>query len=96
MAVEILDADGNVVPDAQVNLTAELESADAILAGFGSSNPITEDNYTSGKCVSYHGRATAVIRAGYEKCSAVLKVTADGLAGAQCSIEIAESESVRH
>lgn len=91
VAVEILDADGNVVPDAQVNLTAELESADAILAGFGSSNPITEDNYTSGKCVSYHGRATAVIRAGYEKCSAVLKVTADGLAGAQCSISLSQN-----
>lgn len=90
VAVEILDADGNVVPDAQVNLTAELGATDAILAGFGSSNPITEDNYTSGKCVSYQGRAMAVIRAGYEKCSAVLKVTAEELEGAQCTIEIAE------
>ena len=87
--VAILDADGNLVPDAQISLSAGLESEGARLAGFGSAAPVTEDNYTSGKCISYHGKAAAVVRAGYEECSAVLKVTADGLPEAQCSIRIA-------
>ena len=89
VAVKLLDAEGNIVPDARISLTAALESGDAVLAGFGSAAPVTEDNYTSGKCISFHGKAAAVIRAGYEKCSAVLKVTAEGLPEAQCIIRIA-------
>lgn len=60
------------------------------LAGFGSANPVTEDNYTSGNCVSYQGRAMAVIRAGYEARTVVLEVTSEELGSAQCDIAVTE------
>lgn len=92
VTAEITDADGNIVPDAEIHLTAVLcgvdHETDAILAGFGSSNPITKDNYTSGKCSSFQGKATAVIRSGYEEGSVLLTISADGLKESRCRIEI--------
>lgn len=62
---EITDEDGRVVPTGEVRLTAKAEDEDgcgASLAGFGSGNPSTTDNYTSGVCTSFRGRALAVVR----------------------------------
>lgn len=124
VAVEILDKDGNVVKDGEIQLEAFLEAtraqyhslspvrkilgkegmkemmagfgaeaekeapdASACLAGFGSDNPVTEDNYTAGKCRSYQGRALAVVRAGQIAGKALLRVAAPGLG--EASLEIA-------
>ena len=124
VAVEILDEDGNVVKDGEIQLEASLEAAraqyhslspvrkilgeegmkammagfgseaekeapdaSACLAGFGSDNPVTEDNYTVGKCRSYQGRALAVVRAGQIAGKALLRVAAPGLG--EASLEIA-------
>ena len=124
VAVEILDEDGNVVKDGEIQLEASLEAAraqyhslspvrkilgeegmkammagfgseaekeapdaSACLAGFGSDNPVTEDNYTAGKCRSYQGRALAVVRAGQIAGKALLRVAAPGLG--EASLEIA-------
>lgn len=78
ISVEIVDEDGNVVPDAQISLSAEVSGA-ASLAGFGSANPITSENYTSGNFTSYRGRALAVIRSGYETGNATLTVRAENM-----------------
>lgn len=75
--VEIVDAQENIVPDAEVALCASLEG-DAALAGFGSSNPITTDNYTAGKASSYHGRAMSIIRLNSDFAGAKLTVSAPG------------------
>ncbi len=119
---EILDKDGNVVKEGEIQLDAILEATQvqhhlsparrllsdvgmqetaeafgagaeedapdysACLAGFGSDNPVTEDNYTAGKCFSYQGRALAVVRAGQIAGKAVLHVSAPGLEAA--SVEI--------
>ena len=63
--VELVDEEGNVVPGGDVCLTAEATGAGS-LAGFGSGNPITSENYTAGKFTTYRGRAMAVVRSGYE------------------------------
>ena len=63
--VQILDREGRLVPDAQIPLTADI-SGQAMLLGFGSGNPITSENYTSGRFTSDRGQAVAVLRAGYE------------------------------
>lgn len=60
----------------------------AVLAGFGSDAPVTEDNYTAGRCVSYQGRAMAILRAGSRAGEAVLRVSAPGLPEAQCRIAV--------
>ncbi|MBQ9614389.1 MAG: DUF4982 domain-containing protein [Lachnospiraceae bacterium] len=75
---EIQDAQGNVVPDAECALQAAVEGG-AELLGFGSGNPVTAENYTSGSFHTYRGRALAIVRAGYESGEAVLKVCGEGI-----------------
>ena len=84
---ELADANGNVVPDADALLTAEVTGA-AELLGFGSGNPVTEENYTGGRFTSYRGRALAVLRAGTEAGEACLKVTAEGIGSAEITLPV--------
>ncbi len=84
---EVLDGDGNIVPDAEVALTAEAEGA-AALMGFGSGNPITEENYTHGRFTSYQGRALAVLRSGGEAGEACLTVRGEGIGSAKITIPV--------
>ena len=81
--VEVVNREGEVLPEAALPMTAVLEAGNgaAVLAGFGSSNPITEENYTKGTFTSYRGRAWAVIRSGYEAGEARLAVKAGELSG---------------
>lgn len=76
--VEIVDENGIVVPDAALRLSAAVEGVGS-LAAFGSSNPITDENYTSGTFTSYHGTATAIIRSGYQTGMCTLTVWCEGL-----------------
>ncbi len=78
VSAEITDAEDRVVPDAAVSLSAEV-SGRGWLAGFGSANPVTAENYTECRAVSWCGRAQAVIRAGYDAGDVMLSVSADGL-----------------
>lgn len=89
VAVELVDADAQLVPGAELSLRAELlssapenASATGWLAGFGSSNPIGTENYTAGQCTTYRGRAMAILRSGYEPGKLTLRVMAEGLADA--------------
>lgn len=72
----IEDSEGNHVPDSTIELKVEVSGA-AELAGFGSANPITSENYTSGCFTSFDGRAQAIIRAGTNIGTATLKVVSD-------------------
>jgi beta-galactosidase len=75
VGVEIIDQDGNVVPDAEIDLSAEVTGC-VSLAGFGSANPRTEDNYTDGETKSFRGRAMAIIRSSFETGNATLTISA--------------------
>ena len=68
-------------------LTAEV-SGQAELLGFGSGNPITDENYTRGCFTSFCGEALAVLRAGYETGTVRLRVRAEGLEGAEVTLRI--------
>ena len=84
---ELVDADGNTVPDADTLMTAEV-IGEAELLGFGSGNPITEENYTRGRFTSYRGRTLAVLRAGMEAGKACLKITAEGIGSAAITLPV--------
>ena len=84
---EIVDENGSVAPNAAVKLTAKI-SGPAELLGFGSGNPITDENYTKGAFTSYQGRALAVLRAGYDKGEAKLTVQAEGFENAELTLPI--------
>lgn len=87
VGVELVDRDGAVVCDAGIPLEAKAEGG-AVLAGFGSANPVTDENYTSGSFTSYRGRALAVLRATAEQGQAVLTVSAKGLESARITVEV--------
>ena len=84
---ELIDENGNTVPDADTLLTAEVSGA-AELLGFGSGNPITSENYTKGRFTSYHGKALAVLRAGYEPGEACLKISAEGIGSTEITLPV--------
>ena len=89
VGIDILDEDGKVVTDAEVSLTARVSGA-MVLAGFGTGNPITDENYTDNQTVSFRGHALAILRSGYEKGNGVLTVSGDGVEGQEVFIEVVE------
>ena len=84
---ELIDENGQVVPDADMLLKAEVTGA-AQLLGFGSGNPITDENYTKGQFTSYQGRSLAVLRAGYAAGETKLTVSAEGLGQAEIYLQV--------
>lgn len=87
VAVEVVDADGQVVPDAVLQTTAQAEGA-AVLAGYGSANPQTTENYTQGKAATFRGKAMAILRTGYTEGEVVLRVKAEGLPEAELKLTV--------
>jgi beta-galactosidase len=79
VGIEVTDSEGRLVPDAEISVTAEVIGP-ATLAGFGSANPITDEDYTDVKTTTFRGHAMAVIRAGYESGEATLRVSSAALA----------------
>ncbi len=73
VGIDVLDEDGLTVPDAELDIHAEVSGA-GYLAGFGSGNPITEDNYSDGVTRTYRGHAMVMIRTGYHDGNITLKV----------------------
>jgi len=88
VGIELKDEKGNLVPDASVPLKVQVEGS-AVLAGFGSSNPVTEEDYTNECTVSYRGRAQAIIRSGYEKGTVKVTVYAEGMEHVQLELSTA-------
>ena len=72
--IALCDASGNVVPTASDALHISV-TGPAEPAGFGSGNPITDENYTDDHATAYRGRALAILRAGYEPGEVLLTVT---------------------
>ena len=75
--IDILDDKGQLIPNAEINLTAKVTGT-ASLAGFGSGNPITDEDYTDNKTVTFKGHACAILRSGYEKGKTSLTISAQG------------------
>ena len=78
VGIELRDRNGLVVPDASVPLHVMVEGC-GCLAGFGSANPVTAEDYTDEETVSYRGRAMAIIRSGYRSGPVRVEVSAEGL-----------------
>ena len=76
--VEFEDSQGRRVPGVRRELTAQVEGA-ARLLSFASANPITDENYESGRITSFDGRAMAILRTGHETGDARLTISCQGL-----------------
>lgn len=76
--VEFQDSQGRRVPGVQRELSAQAEG-EARLLSFASANPITDENYESGRITSYDGQAMAILRSGHQAGTAKLTVSCQGL-----------------
>ena len=74
--IEIVDEKDNYIPNVEVEILAKVEG-DGVLEGFGSGNPKTADNYASGICSTYEGRAIAIIRSGKNKGEVTLIISSE-------------------
>lgn len=85
--IRVVDEDNKPVNNAELKLSASMEGA-GYLAGFGTGNPITEENYTDYETVTYNGHATAIIRSSYEAGKTVMRVEEEELGlAAICELE---------
>lgn len=87
VTVHIVDEEDRLVSYVKTDLVAHVEG-DATLQAFGSANPITVENYTTGSCTTYQGRLMAVIRSGYSKGVVRLNVESNLFKNACIEIEV--------
>jgi len=87
VGIELRDKDGVVVPDAAVSLSVKVEGC-GVLAGFGSANPVTDEDYTDEYTVSYRGRAMAIVRSDYESGPVTVEVSADGMKSVRVGLSV--------
>jgi beta-galactosidase len=87
VSVTVIDANGLVVPDAAVKLHATVNGSGSLDA-FGSSNPITDENYTTGDFTTYQGRAMAIVRSGYDAGNCTVTVSAEGFETVTAVIDV--------
>lgn len=84
-----LDVKAQLDINSQADLPAKTDTVSsansvAFLAGFGSGNPITEEDYTDDVATTYRGRALAILRSGYEAGEVVLTITAENMSAKVC------------
>jgi len=76
--IELVDKDGILNTAVKKLVTVKIEGP-AVIQGCGSANPITEEHYYDDTHETFYGRMMAVVRAGAEKGTAKLTVSAEGL-----------------
>ncbi len=79
----ILDAAGNRVAAAANELTCTVEGA--VLNCFFSEDPMSEDDYMSGVCHAFEGRALAIVSSKTAG-TATIRVAGEGLETAECTV----------
>ncbi|PJJ84837.1 glycoside hydrolase family 2 TIM barrel-domain containing protein [Mucilaginibacter auburnensis] len=87
--IEITDANGNTVPNAEVPVRISV-SGDGEIAGSGSASPNDMESVNNPVCKTYKGAALAILRPlkNGKKGAIQLKVEAEGLSAAQMSINL--------
>ena len=85
--VEVVDAQGRVVPDALVMVDFAVEGAGA-LAGVANGNPHNADSFKRPRRWTWHGQALAVLRPAKQAGRLSLTATAAGLKPARISLPV--------
>lgn len=84
--VEIIDAEGNIVPDADDVMVNFEISGNGEIAGVGSGNPTDISGFQQPRKKSWQGRCLAIVRPKGAAGKIVLKASADGLNEASAEI----------
>ncbi len=83
--VEVLDADENVVHNAENKIFLTTSGAGTLVAA-GTGDPVSEDSYINGYCSVYQGRALAIVRSNGFSGEIILTVSSEGMPPASASI----------
>jgi len=86
VTVEIVDAQGRLVPYAEHQVSLALTGAGE-LAAAGSANPMSEEVYVGACHRAWQGRLLAVVRSTGQSGEIALQASADGLASAQLELK---------
>lgn len=88
ITIEIVDSEGNVVPEAECDITVELKGTDAKLQAIGSANMHNSHlNYTDPNSQTWKGRCLAIVRAGHKRGNVNVTVYGETLKGASVKIQ---------
>ena len=85
VTVEVLDKDGNLVPDAAIPVRFEISGAGG-LAAVGSGNPKLPESFQQPKRTTFEGRCLVIVRPIGKSGKVVLNAEADGLTPANTKI----------
>ena len=88
VGISVCGENGVIERNHDVTLSAVTE--DCELLGFGSANPRTEEDFSSGVYTTYYGRALAVVRK-KKGATAILTISETGAAGSLCGSSAADS-----
>lgn len=86
VAVSIVDANGNLVPSANIPVSFRVEGA-ARLVGLENGDPLDTTNYKLATRRTFHGQMLAIVQAADKPGSVTITASADGLSGGSCRIE---------
>ena len=87
--VELVDNQGNVIPDASIPVTFTV-SGIGIIAGSGNANPTDMESFNNKVCKTFRGQALAILRPlkNKEKGTITLKAEANGLEAGEIKIKV--------
>lgn len=89
--VKVVDAQGNVVPDAQNRVTFTIEGA-ATLAGIDNGSSPDHQSYRDDNRRAWAGELVGIVRAGKGAGTATVRVNAEGLEGTTVELSVAGSD----
>lgn len=87
VTIELKDADGTLNTAADRKVRISVEGA-GYIQGFGSADPMSEENFFDTERTTYYGRALAVIRAGETEGVIKLNVEAEGTESVSIEIQV--------
>ena len=87
ITIELLDAEGTLVPNINTNVYFTVYGAGSLLA-VGNGNPISEEKYVGNQRQVYEGRAMVVVRTNGEKGEIVLTASAEGIPSTSVTLQV--------
>ena len=86
LSVNIVDAQGNLVPGATNSVSFEIQGA-AALIGVDNGNPISHESYKASERLAYRGRCLGIIQSTHATGQIHINVHADGLTPASVDLD---------
>ena len=90
VSIMLTDSKGNVKSLADQNLCIGVSGA-GVLAGFGSGNPVLTGSFSDPECMTYYGRAMAIIRSSGDTGNIFVTVSGDNLEAVSTTISAGNS-----